>query len=409
MARLRILAPAVLLVVCLPLSAAQPWQAFAEGTHGKASLRYINGLPVLTVAGTPEEMGEQVGALTSKPLRQISAYPRLLLSLARGRASWERLVGTSKKLLPGFPSDYQKEMDALAKSSKVDSELLLVGNTFPDILKAGGCSTIIVEAERSATHEPLFGRNLDYPSLGFLYNYSLVTIYHPTGKHAFASVGFPGMLGCVSGMNDAGLAVATLEVYYSKDGAPRLNLAGTPYTLCFRRILEECTTVAEAERLLRSMKRTTMNNLAVCDRSGGAVFEITSRSLVVRKPVEDLCCCTNHFRTEQLAPDATPRMLALQKCRRFACLREAASMAHLGLPDIARKLNEVNQGSHTLQSMIFEPATLKLHLAAGRPPASALPMKTIDLAPLFERKEHAAGPAGANRPGTKAAPAAISR
>jgi len=33
--------------------------------------------------------------------------------------------------------------------------------------------------------------------------------------------------------------------------------------------------------------------------------------------------------------------------------------------------------------MVFEPAALKLHLAIGPAPASALPMKLLELKPLF--------------------------
>ena len=50
---------------------------------------------------------------------------------------------------------------------------------------------------------------------------------------------------------------------------------------------------------------------------------------------------------------------------------------------MAKKLNDVNQGPWTIQTMIFEPNTLKLHLALGKK-SSALPMKLLELAPLFK-------------------------
>jgi len=37
-----------------------------------------------------------------------------------------------------------------------------------------------------------------------------------------------------------------------------------------------------------------------------------------------------------------------------------------------------------VQSMIFEPEPLILHLAMGSCPSSALPMKTLELQPLFK-------------------------
>jgi hypothetical protein len=40
-------------------------------------------------------------------------------------------------------------------------------------------------------------------------------------------------------------------------------------------------------------------------------------------------------------------------------------------------------GPLTVQTMIFEPAELKLHLAIGSCPSSALPMKIVELKPLL--------------------------
>jgi hypothetical protein len=372
--------------------AAEPFR-YRQGTHGAGELKYRNGLPVLTVAGTPEEMGEQIAVLTAQPLQRLVKYPQEMLRKTGLGFLLPQIVKLGNSLLPQFPEDYRKEMDAMVKQTGVERDLAVLGNTLPDIMKLGGCSTLIVEPERCAAGGPLFGRNLDFPTLGFLHEYTLVMVYRPKGKHAFVSVGFPGMLGCISGMNDAGLAVATLEVYAANDGSPRLNAKGIPYTLCFRRILEECTTVAEAEQLLRSLPRTTMNNLAVCDKKGGAVFEITSRNVVVRRGREGLCACTNHFRTKDLC---VPKEMI---CDRYPRLVDRAPEGasgksdsndppaprpRLGLTEVARKLDAANQGDLTLHTMIFEPAALRLHLAFGKTPSSALPLKPLDLAPLFK-------------------------
>ncbi|HLZ07855.1 MAG TPA: C45 family peptidase, partial [Chloroflexota bacterium] len=224
----------------------------------------------------------------------------------------------------------------------------------------------------------LFGRNLDYPTLGFLHEYSLVTVYRPTGKRAFASVGVPGFVGCLSGMNDAGLAIAVLEVYTSADNSATFNPKGTPYAMCYRRVLEECATVEEAEKLLRSMERTTRNNLAICDRKGGAVFEITPKTLKVRRSADGLCPCTNHFRTKELAVDTD--------CARFVALEKCKALEQIGVADLMKLMNSANQGNNTFQTMIFEPKPLKLHLSIGRLPSSAYEPKLLELEPLFQKK-----------------------
>jgi hypothetical protein len=357
-------------------SAAAPFR-YPEARHGKGELKYLNGLPVLVVEGTPEQIGEQIGALTPRALARLLGFSQAFLDAHGLGSAWPQLTRMGKVMLPQFPADYRKELQAMTRSSRLDFETAVVGNIFPDLKKIGGCSTLIVEPNRSATGRLLFGRNLDYPTLDFLHLYTLVTVYRPRGKHAFASVGFPGLLGCLSGMNDAGLSLATLEVYRTRDGAPLFDPRGVPYLMTYRRILEECTTVAEAEKLLRSVKRTTLNNLAICDRQGGAVFEITPKSVVVRRSADGICPCTNHFCTRELGTGV--------RCRRLNILCECRALKTIGLADVAKKLDGVNQGSLTLQTMIFEPAALRLHLAIGKCPSSKLPLKRLDLGPLLKR------------------------
>ena len=66
----------VLIVLCLALTfpslarAAEPFR-YPEAKHGKGELRYVNGIPVLTVRGRPEEIGEQVGVLGLRPIKPL--------------------------------------------------------------------------------------------------------------------------------------------------------------------------------------------------------------------------------------------------------------------------------------------------------------------------------------------------
>jgi isopenicillin-N N-acyltransferase-like protein len=358
----------------------QPFR-FPEGKYGKGELKYINDLPVVTLAGTPEEIGEQMRMLTRSASPHLLTYPMNFLKTKvsspnrGGNTSWPELVQLGKRMLDHFPLDQRREYESAVKGTLLGRNLLLIGNTMFDLEKISQCSALIVEPSRSATHEMLFGRILDIPSLGVLNEFSLVVVYRPMGKHAFVSIGFPGMLGCISGMNDAGLTLATLEVLSSKDGSPSFNPQGIPYALCFRRLLEECTTVEEAVKLLRSMNRTTSVNLAICDTRQAAVFEITPKNLIVRPAENGLCLCTNHFRTKELATTTD--------CPRYRILEKSREMPKLGLKDVAQKMDEINQGPLTIQTMIFEPAPLKLHLAIGSCPTTKLPLKTLELVPLF--------------------------
>ncbi len=352
---------------------------YQEADYDGAKLRYFGNIPVLMLSGTPEQMGRQQGKLGAALAQGILSYPKELLDMVGRKGGWPAHLEMAKKMRAQFPPDHLAELQALAKTANLPEELLLATNTLADAYRARiGCSSLIVEASRSKAGSPLFGRNLDFYALGKLHQYSLVIVYRPTGKHPFASVGFPGLLGCISGMNDAGLTLAVHESPASADGSPLFNPEGVPYGLLFRRILEECTTVEEAIKLVQSAKRTTLLNLALCDRQTHAIVEMTPRTVAVRKEPDGIGVCTNHFRTEKLR--------FITYCPRYDRLIQAKKLDRLGLEEVAAKLHEANQGPLTIQTMIFEPAELRLHLAIGKPPTSARPLEKLDLAPLLRPK-----------------------
>jgi predicted choloylglycine hydrolase len=369
------LLPAIFLLAASTVRADNT-RVFREGRCGDAELKYIHDLPVLTVSGTPEEIGRQKAVLTRDVVQKLAAYPRLLLERSSHKDRLPKYLEMGQALVQRLPTDYREEMRSFAQQSGLDRDVGILANTLADVYRGSfSCSSLIVDAKRSATHGPLFGRNLDFYTLGLLDKYSLVTVHRPKGKHAFVAIGFPGLFGCLSGMNDRGLALAVHEVFLSRDGAPMFNPKGIPYAFCFRQMLEQCTTVEEAEELLRATERTTLFNLALCDRHHSVVLETTPNSVVARHGSDGICACTNHFRTDEL--------VVLPWCNRYRKLVQSRKLDQLDVADVAQKLNEVNMGRMTVQTMIFEPATLKLHLAIGSCPSSILPLKLLELRPLF--------------------------
>ena len=109
------------------------------------------------------------------------------------------------------------------------------------------------------------------------------------------------------------------------------------------------------------------------------MFEVTPDNVADRRSTDGILACTNHFRTSELA------VPLLKWCPRCQKLVQARKTDKLSISDVAKKLDEVHMNGLTVQTMIFEPATLKLHLAIGSCPSSALPMKVLDLKPLFKR------------------------
>src|SRR5687767_4152576 len=103
-----------------PTAPAVPFR-FPEGRHGQGELAYHAGVPLLRVAGTHEEVGEQIAALAVRPAPRLLDYPEGLLrerlrskALARLLLPVARRLG--RRLLRQFPEGLRREMDGMARA-----------------------------------------------------------------------------------------------------------------------------------------------------------------------------------------------------------------------------------------------------------------------------------------------------
>ena len=378
--RARELAIGVLLLFTSAIRADE-LKSFPAAKHKDGELQYIDKVPVLTLRGKPAEMGEQFGILAIRNAPDITGLHQQFLKDSGQEARYPIIVTMARSMKGNFPKNHLAEMEAAAMAADRDENRLYFANTVADLSSGLGCSTVVVQKERSKTGSPLFGRNFDWLPTKGITEHTLIVVYKGEGKHAFAAITIAPITGVISGMNDAGLSLTINEISLkkSKDRAA-FNWSGTPLLLSFRRVLEECTTVAEAEKLLRGMQRTTSACLTLCDKDGGAVFEITPKNLEVRPAENGVCCCTNHFRTDKLMVE--------NKCWRFDKLSPLCKEGgeKLGVKDVFGRLDDVHQGKATLQSMVFEPKDRVLHLAYGEGPATRKDLHRIDLGKLFDEK-----------------------
>ncbi len=373
--------PIVLLLVCGAQAFAADDFVFKEAASGPASLKLVQGIPVVHVYGTPSEMGEQQGVLLGPQIKLLirDYLNKLLLPGGRDIGLRRAVLMISRQMEKSIPKQYIEEMQALAKSGGVSYEDVLLANTFFDIRRAVLCSTIVAVGERSSDKQPIFGRNLDFPSLGVLHKYTCVVVYHPADGHAVASVTFPGFIGVLSGLNDAGVVAAVMEVH--ERGT---QWAAVPSAMVFRTAL---TGAERAEDMLDAVKgqaRTAMNNLMICDARGTAVCaELSVKGVAVRTPQEGVIHATNHFR----ANDDSDGWYCWRRARTEKELKSGRKLDEALVRTI---LADIAYERLTIQSMIFRPASREFLLAAGEPPAAKLkfvPFRKVDLFPENAKKK----------------------
>ena len=347
---------------------------FEQFDDGKTRLEYVQDIPVVYFSGTPEQIGRQHARLLGEKWQPLRNFTFGFIGLKEEDIRWKMLQAASNGLILNAPKHHQQELQALCEADPTQGPVVRVANTLPE-LRRFGCSSLIIEPERSATGGPLFGRNLDFFTLNILDKYGIVMVIQSPGRRSFVSVSLPGVLGVLSGMNDAGLCIATLDSYYAADKSKGFEPKGVPLAFLYRQIMEECATVDEVEEFLKTKQSTTWMNLAVCDKKTGAVFEMTPKQSIRRNSEDSLLPCTNHFRCQELAGDT--------RCKRYEALLGASSLEKVDVVHLQEYLHAASQGKMTFQAMIFEPREMVMHLAMGSPPSSALPLTRIDVAELL--------------------------
>jgi len=268
--------------------------------------------PIIELRGDGASIGQMHGAALGEQVRALSiAFLGKAIDPTLAPIATRAALAFEPQLAPA----HLAEIRALASAAKIDESTLMLANSFLDLSPMEACSTITLPAEAAPDHVARFGRNLDFPSFGVADKASIVLVYHPSDRFGFVTIGWPGMIGALSGMNEHGLALANMEVSRPAGGAPH----AMPYTLLYRTLLEQCKTVDEAIALLKRTARQTPNNLMLMDATGHrAVVELTADSVVVReaKPAAALIS-TNHQRGQDFDKPGL--------CKRYDYLHDTAA------------------------------------------------------------------------------------
>ncbi|MEZ4449942.1 MAG: C45 family autoproteolytic acyltransferase/hydrolase [Nannocystaceae bacterium] len=214
-----------------------PRVAATSSIHG--ALRTIDGQRVLHVWGTPREMGRAHGALLRDPiLAVIDGYVLAAIPPATFTAAGP-LYATQADIAAALREEAEGVIEGMREAGGalvpgLGRELtvadLLLMNAITDLV-AVGCSSVSAWGEATAADEALGGelaivRNLDWSDSAPLLGAQVIIAYEPSdpGSQRLVSVAFAGYLGCLSCVNEAGVA-AFFNMGHGEGAASRAEAA----------------------------------------------------------------------------------------------------------------------------------------------------------------------------------------
>jgi hypothetical protein len=220
-----------------------------EGTGGSQFAKEeISG--VVRLAGSPEEIGTRHGTVLGDRIRiMIDEY--VSDDVGPDRAS-DPLLARVRDLKPALPGWYRRELAACAKAAGVDEDVLLYAQCEGDIKSLPGCTTYVAFGRATGDGGMEIGRSFDYWGLESTHLCAMVFAFvpRPEDGYAFVSVGWTGILGGWTFLNEKGLFVAN-----NLGGFSGKNPKGMPTLILERILAQKAATTDEAIALLEKTPR----------------------------------------------------------------------------------------------------------------------------------------------------------
>jgi hypothetical protein len=270
------------------------------------SLIYHGDIAVLRVGGTPYEMGVQHGTLLRDELLAGAAWiEQSEMGLLEPLADYFGLLDEAyANSYPDVIDECQGIVDAMDDELWSMDRCLLVsyGDVVLEVMTHElGCSQFVVRPPATVDGSLIHARNLDWSKVDHIIDHPTLIVRFPDEGLANVAFGFPGNVSPYSGMNAAGLALASNEAY----GLNYPDRDGHSHTQMTRQLLQQAHSLDEVRAYYEAEDHISTELVVVSDGVTGeaAVFEMSSDGIGERAIGEDgVIFATNHF----VHPEMTP-------------------------------------------------------------------------------------------------------
>ena len=323
----------------------------------------------IELSGSPREMGVihgkerswAVGALCDIYIKGILCGGDESILKKREKAA----VAVFDSIAPRWG----EEIAGIAEGAGVDVDTLKFGNVFLDLGSCrAGCREVVAFGKASdGSTRLLHAHNLDWDNLGGIGNF-IVTIFRAEaseGRFATVRMGFPGMVGALTIINEKGVSLG-----FNQLGLSNGDMEGAPVFVALRDIAETCADFDAAEKRILSLPKGMPFCIVLADavNAKAAVYERwTNGTLVSKRSAVD----------GVVAADNSPWCgSGMAGCPVDAVARSAGIFSGGVSGDVpVERLKGVLRDPRVLlecdiYSVIFDYARNRMYLAAGRVPAA---------------------------------------
>jgi hypothetical protein len=281
--------------------------------------RSPGGLWEVYLEGNAFERGVAFGKLTRELLEyQEDAFVEMINQYVPSPSYLNFLryfVAFFNRNLPEYiPEEYQQEIYGVSLSTSSRFDFIApaylrqlnyhaahdIGHALQN-MNLVGCTSFALWDNRTQDNQLLIGRNFDFHAGERFAENKLLCFVNPDTGYPFVMIGWAGMCGVLSGMNEKGL---TVTINAAKSGIP--TSSAMPVSLLAREILQYASTIQEAQRIAGKRQVFVSESFLIGSLSDNkaAVIEKTPEKTALYTSSGNQIVCTNHFQGKAFADDA---------------------------------------------------------------------------------------------------------
>lgn len=348
---------------------------------------------VLTVWGTPYEMGRAYGTLLKK---EISEHvPNMIRAMTeKADVPVAYLDNIYEQTKPFIAKYFIDEIQGIADGSGIPLQDIIRAN----LIGEGSewhCSLFGAWGKATAADGHLYQlRCLDYEIGANIQKFPVIVVYVPNDGHAFANITWAGVVGCISGISIERLAISEIGDDYDKAND---TYAGIPFMLLLRDVLQFDTSLDDAINRIQHAPRTTSLIYGIGDGELGQLrgFQTSHTLCKVFSPDNLEPVTATHKRIEDIVywgmswdvPDYDGPL-------------HNKLVQHYGNINAAVTINDIitSVGTGNLQTVVYDLTAMKMWVANARADHEAGPLDAynrqfieFDMTATFEKALRFAG------------------